>query len=434
MQKQKNMLRSITIDTSATKIISFANKAIMYKVQFDDGWSLVSSELAAPPILAYCEHGTFPDNDDMSDGLKWFLEMYEDNLANLRDSSTNRNIHEQWNTLMTSPQKTITSTYEVVLDRMTHFKWGQMWNNDGKGHCTPSYNQTCPNTSVDSFCYHSPAGCVAVAMTGVMYYYKWPHAIDAPDYYLSINTETHFYDWDSIPDYLCDISSDYETSQVNQLLLDCGKAVNMVYGEGNSNASSIMQNAALKRYFKFSCSRKLRSSHTSSWWLSTLKNEIDEGRPVIYRGTGSEGGHSFVLMGYRSDNHFRFNFGWNGSRDNDAWLTLDSVLTFNNLQKAIIGIKPYVDCEGKTINSNVYDEDFYEVNGGAINISNTTIENGVKGIIYSGQQIRLTNGFHAKPGSNVHIAVKDISECLTEVDDDDDYDPNDDENSSISDN
>ena len=418
----------MVIDTSATETISFSQKAAMYKVQFEDGWSLVSSELAAPPILAYCDHGTFPDNDDMPDGLRWFLEMYEDNLAYLRESSINRNIHEQWNTLMTAPQKTVESTYEVVLDKMTHFIWGQSKNNSVG--CSPSYNQTCPSTSNGNNCYHAPAGCIAVAMAGIMYYYKWPHAVDAPDYYLAINSETHFYDWENIPDYLDDNSSDYEAFQVNQILRDCGKSVDMIYGDNGSTSSSILQKAALKRYFKFSCSRKLKSSHALSWWLSTLKKEIDEGRPVIYRGTGSNGGHSFILMGYNSNDYFRFNFGWNGT-SNNTWLTLDSVITFTNFQKAIIGIKPNPDCDGKTISSKIYDDDFYLVNGGTINISNTAIENGVSGIIYAGQQIRLTNGFHAKSGSNVHLAIKDIPECDIEPEDEDDEDENDDENTSV---
>ena len=410
----KAMLQHAAIDTSATEIVSFANKAPMYKVQFEDGWSLVSSELAAPPILAYCEHGTFPNYDDMSDGLKWFLEMYEDNLAYIRDSSTNRSINEQWNNLMKASTKSVIIADTVRLERMTQFKWGQTRNNDD--HCSPSYNQTCPPKSI-GICGHAPVGCVAVAMAGIMYYYKWPYGVDAPDYMHSISSTTHFYDWDNIPDYLSDSSSDYEAFQVTQVLSDCGKSINMVYGDSSSTSNALFANSSLS-YFKYNSNFILRTSYSHENWISKLKNEIDNGRPVMYSGQKDNDifdGHTFILMGYNSDNQFNFNFGWRGDY-NDLWLAFDSIIIsskykYNKLQNAIVDISPISTCSNWYYYNDVYSEDFYRVVGGEINMRNITIEEGVSGIIYSGQGFRLTNGFHAKSGSNVHIAVKNIPNC-----------------------
>lgn len=79
-----------------------------------------------------------------------------------------------------------------------------------------------------------------------------------------------------------------------------------------------------------------------------MRNEIDNGRPVLYTGesTLGRGSHGFVLDGYR-DNLFHFNFGWNGSGNGyfavSALNATDHSIEFANRQQAVVGIVPLKD-------------------------------------------------------------------------------------------
>jgi len=80
-----------------------------------------------------------------------------------------------------------------------------------------------------------------------------------------------------------------------------------------------------------------------SWnsWRNLLRTELDQGRPMVYRGFGS-GGHAFNLDGYDEDDYFHFNWGWGGSYN--GWFLLTALepggYDFSDDQAAIIGLEP----------------------------------------------------------------------------------------------
>ena len=79
-------------------------------------------------------------------------------------------------------------------------------------------------------------------------------------------------------------------------------------------------------------------------------------------------------------------------------------------QYAIINIYPnYPSCEPVEISQDeILDTVFAIQNGGGITISDKVVEDYQEGVISSGEYIKLTNGFHAKAGSNLHISIKDM--------------------------
>ena len=92
-----------------------------------------------------------------------------------------------------------------------------------------------------------------------------------------------------------------------------------------------------------------RSSFTAAKWIDTIEKELKAGRPVIYRGTGNGGGHSFIADGYDNNNYLHINWGWGGA--NNGYYQIDSLNPksigigggsggYNSSQFAIIGIKP----------------------------------------------------------------------------------------------
>ena len=78
-------------------------------------------------------------------------------------------------------------------------------------------------------------------------------------------------------------------------------------------------------------------------WIELLKTELDNNRPILYRGhSNSSGGHAFVCDGYDSNDKFHFNWGWSGSANGFFSLTAltPSSHNFSEFQAAIIGIQP----------------------------------------------------------------------------------------------
>lgn len=55
--------------------------------------------------------------------------------------------------------------------------------------------------------------------------------------------------------------------------------------------------------------------YTVSGWDDLIYNELHEGRPVVYIGFATDGGHAFVLDGYEAEGgegYYRVNWGWSG--------------------------------------------------------------------------------------------------------------------------
>ncbi len=73
-----------------------------------------------------------------------------------------------------------------------------------------------------------------------------------------------------------------------------------------------------------------------------LRNEINNGRPVLYGGRYGSDGHAFVVDGYGSEDAFGLNLGWN-TEDKVGFYVLTSSadgFDFHSQQEAVIGIKP----------------------------------------------------------------------------------------------
>jgi hypothetical protein len=87
-----------------------------------------------------------------------------------------------------------------------------------------------------------------------------------------------------------------------------------------------------------------RSAFSNEEWTATLKDELDQGRPVIYRGTGTNGGHGWVCDGYDPDELFHMNWGWGGSFN--GYFELSDLhpggYAFNEGQMALINMTPLV--------------------------------------------------------------------------------------------
>ena len=161
---------------------------------------------------------------------------------------------------------------------------------------------------------------------------------------------------------------------------------------------------------------KAKSYYNYNSWVNILKNEIDNGRPILYIYIGK---HTFVCDGYEYGTHsFHFNLGWNGYLNgfyDYEDLKIDNVFDFSTQsnQACFTGIHPdwqtTENLQNVSIITNSSDQwpnkQTYQAQSITVAGNNTTfnIGNGSDGRLVASQGIDLLPGFWAKPGSTMLV-------------------------------
>jgi photosystem II stability/assembly factor-like uncharacterized protein len=142
-------------------------------------------------------------------------------------------------------------------------------------------------------------------------------------------------------------------SSVAWLMYHCGIAVDMDYDPAGSGAHTQDATLALANYFKYdqtSINFYNRADYDDPTWISMLKTELDNLRPIVYSGRSTaSGGHAFVFDGYNSSDQFHVNWGWSGAYNGYFSIgdLTPSSYNFNDENGAVIGIQPAVEGEEK---------------------------------------------------------------------------------------
>ena len=307
-----------------------------------DGFVIVSADDCETPIIAYSHEGCFdPDNVpvQMQDYLQDFAERIQYGIENhiTADETTAR----QWELAKTIGRLNEHKSTKSVEPLLTS-KWHQ--------GCL--YNSLCP--AMTGPCDHAEVGCVAVAMGQIMHYWKYPakgwgsHSYSNSGVTLSADFGNTTYDWDHMPDSLTESSTEAEIAAVATLLYHCGVSLEMYYTTNGSAASSGDVPDALYRYFSYSkqAHREKRIKYDDETWQTMLKNELDLRRPLLYSGSGDQGGHAFVCDGYDDNGLFHFNWGWGVANGFFALGNMNPIgHSFNKNHYAIFDIIPqYEPC------------------------------------------------------------------------------------------
>ncbi|MBP5528388.1 MAG: C10 family peptidase [Bacteroidales bacterium] len=218
---------------------------------------------------------------------------------------------------------------------------------------SPLYNDSCPYDAGAAT--HVVTGCVATAMAQVMAYWKRPVTGFGSHSYthglygtLSANFGNTIYDWTNMPYQLDNSSTPAEIRAEAQLVYHCGVAVEMGYGVGGSSAFVVSggnpawpcAENALRDYFRFKPSLHsiFEDDMSSGQWLDSMKREFQMGRPVVFAGYQSSGGHAFVLDGYDAFDRVHVNWGWGGM--GDGYFTLSPLPMYSAGCQAVVGIEP----------------------------------------------------------------------------------------------
>lgn len=327
------------------------NYFFIFNVKNGDGFVIVAADDNATPILGYSDESDFTPQNIAPHIAKW-LEGYKNQMRYIIDNKLPQTdkIKESWLSLK-GPQSG-SSTIAASVAPLVQTKWDQ----------SPYYNATCPYDNTASE--RTVTGCVATAMAQVMKYWNYPasgtshHSYNHSKYgTLSANFGSTNYNWGAMPNRVTS-----SNSAVATLMYQCGVSVDMNYdvaANGGSgayviNSQSPVQHCteyALKTYFGYKTTLKgvERANYSQTQWLNVIKDELNAGRPVIYAGFGSGGGHCFVNDGYDNNDFLHFNWGWDGAFD--GYFSVNALNPggvgtgggtggFNSGHQAVIGIEP----------------------------------------------------------------------------------------------
>jgi len=322
----------------------------------NQGFILVSADDALTPVLGYSYTGVFPEHG-ANENYDRFLNNYIDQVKYVRQNNmqATEDVQSAWITYVNGQMDYSVRSTTDVSPLLTC-----LWNQDNP------YNDFCPEDP-DGPGGHVYAGCVATAMSMIMYYYRYPitgsgsHSYFASGYGTqTVNYGTTTYQWDAMQGSIS-TSSGQGIPACAELQYHAGVAVNMQYAPDGSGAYSTDVPNAMKTYFKYSPSIQYtsRSGYTQTNWENLLVEQLDANKPIYYSGydptpvTG--GGHAWVCDGYQvvgTGKEFHFNFGWSGSGNgyyvstNPNGFTSQHAVVRNFIPNA--SYYPY-NCSAKTI-------------------------------------------------------------------------------------
>lgn len=278
------------------------------------GWVIVAGDDRARPILAYSD-GDYFDSTDVPDCIQDWLNGYADQIANIDDGKVEDNSYYE---------TSIAAGNKSKIAPLIATKWAQGL----------PFNQQCPSVS-GTYC---KAGCVAIAMAQILYYYQSSFGSSAIPSYTSTSddlTETlpalsattfsyslmnHWYD---------DASSTTNSAKaVQKLVKYCGQAVQMKYGKNSSSATS--DRNPFVDYFGFDTSARMtyREDVNATTWENLIYTELANGRPVYMKARKLNGGHAFICDGYDGNGLYHINWGWRGK--NNGFFALNALTDGNN--------------------------------------------------------------------------------------------------------
>lgn len=272
------------------------------------GFAIVSGDDDMPEIVGYADHGTY-DANNMPAAMAAFLNNYRATIEAMKqgNASAIKNIAEA-KALRANNTRATTAVSPLLGD----IKWNQ----------SEPYNNMCPKYDGTNL---SATGCVATAMAQVMMYWKYPKELkaDINEYETSTHkltiageTKGQKYDWDNmLPTYTNNNYTQTQADAVAKLMLHCGKAVEMDYGE---ESGAIVTPGRLAKYFGYDSDLMLdlmRSCFTLAEWTAIIDKELQAKRPILYSGRTTNGGHQFVCDGSDGNGLYHINWGWGGYQD-----------------------------------------------------------------------------------------------------------------------
>lgn len=297
------------------------------------GFVVVSNDDSVTDIVGYSKESF----SVIPPAMEWFINTVDNNMQEMTKSG-----------VLYAPIPPSTEFPESV-EPLLKSTWDQ-----GK-----PYNILCPGGNGSSTRLY-PTGCVATALSQIMYYHKYPEVGIGEHQYsfqpesgvgriISANFgETH-YDWTNMLDDYSKGYTDEQANAVATLMLHCGVAVEMGYTASGSGAYGQEACLGIKKFFGYNKNARLytRDYYTAELWMEMIFKELNLKRPIYYHGVSEGGGgHAFIIDGYDKDGFVHVNWGWGGKSNGffDIALLNPPGSSYSKEQGMILGMcKPDVD-------------------------------------------------------------------------------------------
>ena len=284
----------------------------------DEGFVLVSAEDNARAVLGYSDEGTF-DANNIPENMQFWLKMYADEMRSATEAKgerreakgkvNRREVRGERLEAKGERREAEEEAYPTIAPLLGETIWGQ----------GEPFNNMCPQIGNE----RAVTGCVATALSQIMYIHKYPtkgtgshsYTTESKKLTVSANFGNTTYDWaNMIPNY----KDSYTTTQANAvatLMHHVGVAADMDYTVDGSGAVSSIALAALTKYFGYDKAINVlpKDFMTEDGLLQAIATDLQTGRPVYVSGsTVNQEGHAFVCDGMQSDGYLHINWGWNG--------------------------------------------------------------------------------------------------------------------------
>ncbi len=231
--------------------------------QADNGFVIVAQSHNAYEVVGYSEESTF-DAANIPPQLNALMAYYEDSLQFINPRSASI----QSGTPVVSP---LLYDYGIRLNQFEHPE---------VGGC--------------------PSGCVATAVTQMMWYQTKLTGKPIKGYGSYCYTDENHGE-------ICTNFSGNTYTAAELLSFHVGNSMEMQYcGSAYGSYANIDFPDALEEHFKY----YVADAEPEDYYI---KNELEHKRPIYTGFTGSPASHALVIDGYDSSGYYHVNFGWGGS-------------------------------------------------------------------------------------------------------------------------
>jgi len=326
------------------------NYYYVFNIGNNNGFIIISADDVNVPIIGYSLEGSY-DSNNLPPNFKGWMDDVRMGMkeAISKGETSSEKAASEWQNLQSG--KAPVQARAASVHPLVKTKWSQ-------GHPTPNvyadeiYNLAIPFREGGKIPY---TGCVATAMAQVMKYHNYPASgIKATPAYTTTNSNQFkvpsidvtktVYKWGHMLNTYDRNSTSTQIDAVAELMYHCGASVYMNFSINGSGAVTERAANALKSYFNYHQGTTYTNrSSDDTQWKNLLKTELDNKRPMMYRGRTSDNstGHTFVCDGYDVNELFHFNWGWAGYQD--GYYNVNAALSYSYQNAAIIGIKPAVE-------------------------------------------------------------------------------------------
>lgn len=308
---------------------------VFYRFQVGEkGFMIVSATDLATPVLAY----SLESNFKAGTGADFYCNKYQKQLSYVKaHPATALSTADMWKSYSRDNfQLKPNAKGNPCVEPLVTTTWTQ----------EQYYNTYCPVSSSQKWAWDCrvPVGCVALTMSNLMYYYRYPNTGHGAISYIprdyddngeliyTYPTQTvifnnQYFDYNAMTNRL----TEYDGALSN-MIHQLGVSVRMGYGAEGSGSQSAYAVDALQNYFDYNSNAQFKritdvvtSSSLMHEWVELAVAELDGHRPIFFSGRSeTEGGHAWIVDGYTtittptSDTttstatYFHVNWGWDG--------------------------------------------------------------------------------------------------------------------------